>query len=59
VHATETGDAPRPLAFLCFTFGDRSLTDAQWRSAEAYISQQGGVYQDPQGKLCGQALTEK
>ncbi len=51
VHATETGDSPRPLAFLCFTFGDRMLTDEQWQSAEAYISQQGPIYQDPKGKL--------
>ena len=55
VHATETGDSPRPLAFLCFTFGDASLTDAQWRSAEAYISQQGPWYKDPKGAIVASA----
>ena len=51
IHATETGDSPRPLAFLCFTFGAGSLTAEEWASAEAYISQQGPIYQDPEAKL--------
>ena len=40
IHATQTGDAPQPLAFLCFTFGDRSMSPAEWSGAEHYISQQ-------------------
>ena len=51
IHATETGDSPRPLAFLCFTFGAGSLTDDEWAGAEGYISQQGPIYQHPSGKL--------
>lgn len=50
-HATETGTAPHPLAFLCFTFGSRSCTPEQWQNAEAYIAEQGGVYQTPWGRL--------
>eukprot|EP00961_Rhodomonas_salina_P069510 933354-Rhodomonas_salina.1 len=53
MHATQTGHAPRPLAFLCFTFGVGALTDAEWKGAESYISHvslcctvsPGGVYQ--------------
>jgi hypothetical protein len=52
-HATETGVAAQPLAFLCFTFGDRHCTPEQWAAAEAYISEQGPVYQDPAGRLVG------
>jgi len=51
MHATQTGHAPRPLAFLCFTFGVGALTDAEWKGAESYISHQGPIYQDPGGKL--------
>ena len=51
VHATETGTAPHKLAFLCFTFGHRQCTEAQWHSAEAYIAEQGPIYQDPWGRL--------
>ena len=51
IHATETGDSPRPLAFLCFTFGAASLTAEEWASAEGYISQQGPIYADPTGLL--------
>ena len=51
VHATETGASPRPLCFLCFTFGDKDISDEQWHNASAYISQQGPVYQDPWGSL--------
>ena len=53
VHATETGSSPRPLAFLCFTFGQRDCTQEQWENARAYIAEQGKVYQDPWGRLCG------
>ena len=55
-HATEVGASPHPLAFLCFTFGDRRCTAEQWRAAEAYISEQGPVYQDPHGRLQGSAM---
>ena len=51
IHATQTGDSPRALAFLCFTFGAGSLTDEEWANAEGYISQQGPIYQDPWGNL--------
>ena len=51
VHATETGVAPRTLAFLCFTFGDRRMTPAQWANAETYIEAQSPIYQTPAGKL--------
>ena len=51
VHATQTGESPKPLAFLCFTFGNADLSEEQWASAEAYISQQGPVYQNPSGRL--------
>lgn len=51
VHATETGVAPRTLAFLCFTFGDRRMTPEQWANAEAYIEAQSPIYQTPAGKL--------
>jgi hypothetical protein len=54
VHATQTGSSPRPLAFLCFTFGDRRLTSEQWAAAEGYIKEQGPVYQDPSGRLIDQ-----
>ena len=50
-HATQTGVAPQQLAFLCFTFGDRHCTPEQWSAAEAYIREQGPVYQDPGGNL--------
>ena len=51
VHATQTGEAPRDLVFLCFTFGHAKMTDAQWRSAEYYISEQCPIYQNPSGVL--------
>lgn len=51
VHATQTGDAPSPLCFLCFTFGDRRMTATQWEAAEYYIANQCVVYYDPSGKL--------
>jgi hypothetical protein len=47
VHATETGSAPHQLAFLCFTFGLRQCTEAQWSNAKAYIAEQGPIHQDP------------
>jgi hypothetical protein len=50
-HATQTGRAPVPLAFLCFTFGDRNCTEEEWSAAQEYISQQGPIYQDPCGRL--------
>jgi len=52
-HATQTGSAPKPLAFLCFTFGDRRCTPEEWRAAQEYISEQGPIYQDPWGRLAG------
>lgn len=55
IHATETGSAPRPLAFLCFTFGWRQCTEAEWANAVGYIAEQGPVYQDPWGRLVNQA----
>ena len=55
VHATETGASPTPLAFLCFTFGHRHCTEAQWQNAAAYIAEQGPIYQDPWGVLHGPA----
>lgn len=51
IHATQTGESPRPLMFLCFTFGNRCMTDDQWRGAEEYISQQCPYYRDPKGQL--------
>ena len=51
VHATQTGEAPRDLVFLCFTFGHAKMTAAQWRSAEYYISEQCPIYQNPSGVL--------
>ena len=51
VHATQTGEAPRDLVFLCFTFGHAKMTVAQWRSAEYYISEQCPIYQNPSGVL--------
>ena len=51
VHATQTGEAPRDLVFLCFTFGNAKMTLAQWRSAEYYISEQCPIYQNPAGVL--------
>ena len=51
VHATQTGKAPQPLAFLCFTFGDRRMTPGQWENAEFYIKNQAPFYFDPNGKL--------
>ena len=50
-HATQTGEAPQQLAFLCFTFGDRNCTDEEFKAAEAYIAEQGPIYLDPRG-LC-------
>ena len=51
VHATQTGTSPRPLCFLCFTFGEAGISVEQWQRASEYISQQGPVYQDPWGHL--------
>ena len=56
-HATETGTAPRTLAFLCFTFGDRQCTEAQWNAAQEYIREQGPIYSDPRGNLVGSGVT--
>ena len=52
-HATQTGSSPRPLAFLCFTFGDRRCTTDEWHAAEEYIREQGPIYQRPDGSLAG------
>ena len=51
VHATQTGAAPSPLAFLSFTFGRRGLTESQWASAEAYVREQNPIYADPAGRI--------
>eukprot|EP00966_Prymnesium_polylepis_P301369 6963272-Prymnesium_polylepis.1 len=51
VHATQTGASPFPLAFLSFTFGLKSMDDAQWASAEAYVREQNPIYQDPRGRI--------
>ena len=56
-HATQTGSSPEPLAFLCFTFGDRKCTPAQWESALAYIKEQGPIYCTPSGVLVGSRFT--
>mmetsp|Transcript_40939 Transcript_40939/g.132656 ORF Transcript_40939/g.132656 Transcript_40939/m.132656 type:complete len:184 (+) Transcript_40939:212-763(+) len=55
-HATQTGTAPAMLGFLCFTFGDRHCSEAQWHAAEAYIREQGPIYQDPAGNLRGEGV---
>jgi len=49
VHATQTGDAPQDLAFLCFTFGRKRMTDHQWENCQEYISTQCPIYQSPSG----------
>lgn len=54
-HATQTGSSPKPLAFLCFTFGDRKCTHEQWENALAYIKEQGPIYCTPSGVLVGVA----
>lgn len=51
LHATQTGDAPHDLVFLCFTFGKRRMTDCQWESCQEYISSQCPIYQSPLGKM--------
>ena len=58
VHATQVGHAPRPLGFLCFTFGDQRMTPEQWRSAEQYIEAQGPIYQTPCGALTKSAVVK-
>mmetsp|Transcript_26856 Transcript_26856/g.52179 ORF Transcript_26856/g.52179 Transcript_26856/m.52179 type:complete len:362 (-) Transcript_26856:373-1458(-) len=51
VHATETGTAPREIAFLCFTFGDHKMKLGEWRKAEYYISRQCPFYKDLAGNV--------
>ena len=51
VHATQPGEAPHTLGFLCFTFGKRTMTSAEWEGAEYYIKNQCPVYRTPGGKM--------
>ncbi|CAE8732713.1 unnamed protein product [Polarella glacialis] len=51
VHATETGHAPHPMVFLCFTFGNQKMTQDQWLNTRDYIAYQCPLFQDPSGHL--------
>lgn len=51
VHATEPGEAPHMMAFLCFTFGSKNMTSAAWENARSYIEKQCPLYALPSGKL--------
>ena len=51
VHSTETGVAPQPLAFLCFTFGDRRMLAHQWLMAEKTCRAQSFTYQNLTGRV--------
>lgn len=49
LHATETGEAPHAMAFLCFTLGRRKMGAEAWQNAEGYIAGQCPLYLNPAG----------
>jgi hypothetical protein len=51
IHATEPGEAPHTLAFLCFTFGSKNMPQAAWENAKGYIEKQCPIYALPTGEI--------
>lgn len=51
LHTTEDKSSSKPLSFLCFTMGDKNMSDTAWENAEIIISGQSEIYKDIYGNV--------